>query len=159
MRRIGGQKMPILVLLLLVPLVEIALFVAVGGWIGVWGVLALVVLGALAGVALLRGRLARIPELLQAGGDPQRLLAGGALGGLAALLLIAPGFLTDVLGLVLLLPPVQRALLARLAPGPAGWRMRATVIEGEYTVTDPDPRPAAGTPGALPAESAGRRGH
>lgn len=134
--------MPVLLFLILVPLIEIALFVAVGGWIGVWGVLSLVVLGALVGVGLLRGRLARVPVLLRAGGDPARLLAQGALTAIGAVLLIAPGFLTDILGLALLLPPMQRAIarrVARAAPQ-AQWGVyrQDTVIDGEYEVRDPE---------------------
>lgn len=134
--------MPFLLIFLLLPLVEIALFVAVGGWIGVWGVLALVVLAALLGVAILRGRLARLPDLLQAGADPARLLAQGALTGLGAMLLILPGFLSDAVGLALLLPPVQRWIADRIA---ARATVHATVrtwdsgvIDGEYSVQDPE---------------------
>ena len=138
--------MPILLILVLLPLVEIALFVAIGGRIGVWAVLALVVLGALAGVAILRGRLARLQALSHASEDPARLLAGGALTALGAALLIAPGFLTDALGLVLLLPPVQRLVADRLMPRTRVWQSRTTVIEGDYVVEDPDGPPDDDTP-------------
>jgi len=131
--------MPILLFLVLIPLVEIALFVAVGGWIGVWPVLALVVLAALAGVAILRGRLAQLQALTRIPEDPARLLAGGAMTAVGAALLIIPGFLTDALGLVLLLPPVQRMVADRLMPRTATWQARTTVIEGEYVVHNPEP--------------------
>lgn len=135
--------MPLLLILILVPLIEIALFVIVGGRIGVWPVLALVALGALVGVLLLRGRLARLPRLIEAGRDPAQLLAAGMLTALGALLLILPGFLTDAIGLVLMLPPLQ-ALVGRWlsrnvaraerpqGPHP-GARARGDVIEGEFT--------------------------
>jgi len=131
--------MPVLLFLIAVPLIEIGLFVVVGGQIGVWAVLALVVLGALLGLSLLRGRMARLPVLLRAGGDPARLLAQGAMTALGAVLLIAPGFLTDALGLVLLLPPVQRALARRFAPVASHPRHRGDVIDGDYVVQDPTP--------------------
>ena len=130
--------MPVLLVLIVLPLVEIALFVAIGGQIGIWGVLGLTILGALIGVGVLRGRLSRLPVLLRAGVDPATLLAGGALTVLGAGLLILPGFLTDALGLILLLPPVQRAVAARLARTARradGWQ--TTIIEGEYAVRDP----------------------
>lgn len=129
--------MPVLLFLIALPLIEIALFVAVGARIGVWGVLGLVVLSAFLGIVILRGRMARIPVLLRAGAEPASLLAGGAMTAMGALLLIIPGFLTDIAGLVLLLPPVQRALAARLGRGTRtdGWQ--TTIIEGDYVVREP----------------------
>lgn len=134
--------MPFLLIFLLLPLLEIALFVAVGGWIGVWGVLGLVVLAGLAGVAILRGRVARLPGLLRAGGDPGQLLAQGALTGLGAMLLILPGFLSDAVGIALLLPPVQRwiarAIAARASVHATVRTWDSGVIDGEYTVQEPE---------------------
>jgi UPF0716 protein FxsA len=128
--------MPLLLMLIAVPLAEIALFVWIGGRIGVAAVLALVVLSALLGIAILRGRLARLPDLVRTGAEPVTLLAAGAMTGLGAALLILPGFLTDALGLALLLPPVQRAVAARLGrrSAAAGATWRTTVIEGDYVV-------------------------
>jgi UPF0716 protein FxsA len=128
--------MPLLLMLIAVPLAEIALFVWIGGRIGVAAVLALVVLSALLGIAILRGRLARLPDLVRTGAEPVTLLAAGAMTGLGAALLILPGFLTDALGLALLLPPVQRAVAARLGRrcAAAGATWRTTVIEGDYVV-------------------------
>lgn len=134
--------MPIFVIFLLLPLVEIALFIVVGGWIGVWATLALIVLGVLLGVLILRGHRDRMAQVM-AGGlrrvDPAVFLAQGALTLLAGLLLILPGFLSDAVALILLLPPVQRLLTARLRGRVRG---RAVIIEGDYTVDDPtDPAP------------------
>lgn len=135
--------MPLLLALIALPLVEIALFVVIGGRIGVLPVIALVLLGALAGVAVLRGRLARLPELARAGADPGALLAGGAMTALGAVFLILPGFLTDALGLALLLPPVQGAIARQLergmARGQTAWE--TTIIEGEFQRRDPAPDP------------------
>lgn len=142
--------MPLLLLLILLPLIEIGLFVVIGGRIGVWPVLSLIVLGALAGILLLRGRMARLPVLLRAGREPAQLLAGGVLTALGAFLLILPGFVTDILGLVLLLPPLQAWLGRRLAQaemqaemrsgmrpgGPRGPGSADTVIEGEFSVME-----------------------
>jgi UPF0716 protein FxsA len=135
--------MPVLLILVILPLIEIGLFVVIGGLIGVWGVLALVILGALVGVALLRGRLARIPALLRTGDDPARLLAQGAMTAMGAVLLIAPGFLTDIIGLTLLLPPVQRAVARRFAHAVPQHRHETTVIDGEFVVHEP---PSANPP-------------
>lgn len=107
--------MPLLlipVLLLLVPTLEIAIFVRVGQAIGVWGVVALVVLAALSGAALLRhqsiGVIRRLDRDLKQGRMPDAGLFDGVLIVVGAILLILPGFLTDVIGLLLMIPLVRR---------------------------------------------------
>ena len=98
------------------PIVEIALFILVGGAIGVLPTLMLVVLAAVVGIGIVRMQgltaLARLQETVDRGGDPVGPIADGALKAIAGLLLMVPGFLTDALGLLLLLPPVRRALHA-----------------------------------------------
>jgi UPF0716 protein FxsA len=118
--------MPIFLLLAL-PLVEIALFIWIGNALGLLPTLLSIVAMAFAGVALLR----HAP--LQRGRiDPGRMLAEGAFRTMGALLLILPGFLTGAIGVVLLLPPVQRALMRRL-----GNRLkRARTVDAEFTVHD-----------------------
>lgn len=142
--------MPILVTFILLPLVEIALFVVVGGWIGVWATLALVVGTTLAGALVLRRLGRRAVEDLRRGTG--RGIAPGdlALRTLAGILLILPGFLTDVLGLLLLVPPLRRALVASLAARvrvaqPDTPHQRDIVIEGEYHRVDPDAPPSGWT--------------
>lgn len=103
---------------LALPLVEIALFVTLGAKLGLWLTLAWVLLTAVAGVALLRGLALsgrhRLREGLQEGlHDPLSPIAHKALTGVAGVLLVLPGFFTDAMGLLLLLPPV-RALIIRL---------------------------------------------
>ena len=97
--------------ILALPIIEIAVFVLVGSKIGVLWTIALVVLSALAGSWLLRiqgfGALNRIRAELDAGRDPGRELAHGAMIMLAAVLLLIPGFVTDVIGLLLFIPPVR----------------------------------------------------
>ena len=88
-------------------------------------------------------------------------MAEGAALAVAAVLLLTPGFFTDALGTLLLLPPLRRSilrrLLARFAPhaqhagsagGPASAADGARVIDGEYTVLDDAPEP--GPPNARP---------
>ena len=103
--------------LFLVAVAEIALFVRVGQWIGLGPTVLAVVATALLGAALLRaqglGALRRAQAALDRRELPVKELFDGACILVGGLLLILPGFLTDALGLLLLLPPV-RALL-RLA--------------------------------------------
>jgi UPF0716 protein FxsA len=156
--------MLIFLLLLGLPLVEIALFVVVGGAIGLWPTLALVVLSALAGVVLVRVNglqtLLRTRSSLEAGEDPVPAMAHGALRVLAGLLMILPGFITDALGLMLLLPPVRSTVIARTgmrlvragrmraaSAGPAPRQAGAQTIDGEFERVDDEP-PSGAAPGS-----------
>ncbi len=109
--------MPRILLFLAWPLIEIGLFVVIGGEIGLWPTLAWVVLTALAGIVILRLEASRGAMLIRNGLTGAALQQGAPVNGLmralAAVLLILPGFLTDALGLLLLLPPVQ-ALMRNL---------------------------------------------
>ncbi len=113
------------VVLLGLPLAEIAGFVIVGRALGIPLTLLLVLLSAVAGVALLRikgvGVLRRVQEAARTGIDPGLDVIGGALTFIAAVLLIIPGFLTDIVGLLLLLPPARRLLAEAL-------RTRLTIL-------------------------------
>jgi UPF0716 protein FxsA len=102
------------------PLVEIGLFVTLGAKLGLWLTLAWVILTGVAGVLLLQGMALGGRETLRRGfqdglHDPLSPLAQRALLGVAAVLLILPGFFTDALGLVLLLPPVRALIVKVLA--------------------------------------------
>ena len=102
-------------LLVGVPILEIALFIEVGGWLGLWPTLAIVVATALAGAVMLRAQgiaaLADLQHRLEAGRDPRATLAHGALILVSGVLLLTPGFFTDAVGLALLLAPVRAVLL------------------------------------------------
>ncbi len=128
------------------PLVEIGLFVTLGGWLGLWLSLAVVIGTAFLGIALIRMQGLRVNlsvrDAIRQGRNPGPVMAKGAIRVLAGVMLILPGFLTDFLGLLLLLPPVQFALFTILARAAArrGSGRRAPVgpaseevIEGEWT--------------------------
>lgn len=97
--------------LLALPLLEIAGFVVVGRQIGALATVGLVLASAIAGSLLLRhqgfGTMRKVRAEIDAGRDPSRQLANGAMTVLAAILLMIPGFLTDIAALFLLLPPVR----------------------------------------------------
>jgi len=144
----------LLVVLIGVPLIEIGLFIEIGGFIGLWPTLALVVLTAAIGSWQLRAQglatLARGRQQLDRGELPTRELFNGFCLVIAGALLLTPGFMTDAVGLALFVPRFRDALRRFLAsrmetasearvwvdgeeirPGqsrPAGGR----VIEGEY---------------------------
>lgn len=98
-------------LLLLWPLVEIAGFVIVGREVGVLSTVALVIAMSILGAALLRyqgfGVLNRIRQDMEAGRNPGRELAHGAMILVAGFLLLLPGFVSDIVGLALFIPPIR----------------------------------------------------
>jgi UPF0716 protein FxsA len=97
--------------LLALPFLEIAGFIVVGSKIGVLATLGLIILSIFVGVFLLRlqgfGLLQKIREETEAGRTPKRELVHGVMLFFAALLLIIPGFLTDIIGLLLFIPAVR----------------------------------------------------
>jgi UPF0716 protein FxsA len=97
--------------LIVLPLLEIALLIKVGQNIGLLPTLALLIGAALAGGLLLRYQglavLAQLRGNLSAGRMPGRTIADAMMIGVAALLLVLPGLLSDVAALALLLPPVR----------------------------------------------------
>lgn len=93
------------------PLIEIAGFVLVGNAIGLWPTLALVILTSFIGAILLRvegmGVLREANRESQEGRLPGKSLVSGAMVVIAGILLILPGFFTDIIGLLLFIPPVR----------------------------------------------------
>lgn len=150
-----GSLLPLIPFLWL--LLEIAGFVIVGRAIGVLATLALVVLGAFIGSALLRLQgfllLRRLQTSLAAGEPPAAGVIDAAAFALAGLLLIIPGFFGDLVALVLMLGPVRRWIARwiqfrlsrdgsiRFGRGGGGGRQGPdpTIIEGEFTTLDEDP--------------------
>ncbi|HEX2148129.1 MAG TPA: FxsA family protein [Pseudorhizobium sp.] len=108
----------IVIVILLMPLAEIAGFVMVGRSIGVWSTLGLVILTGVAGVLLLRAQGLQVLRQLSAEGREGRMpsdaLVHGAMIVVAALLLLIPGFISDIIGLSLFIPAVRRALWAAI---------------------------------------------
>ncbi|MEL6236466.1 MAG: FxsA family protein [Pseudomonadota bacterium] len=103
-----------------IPMLEIALFISVGGALGLWPTLAIVLLTAALGSWLMRregqAALAELGAAFETGGDPAAPLAHGALILIAGVLLITPGFFTDAVGLSLMFAPIRSLLLARVGP-------------------------------------------
>jgi UPF0716 protein FxsA len=149
-----------------IPIAEIALFIEIGDLIGLWATLGTILLTALIGTVLVRAQgmavLTRIRTETEQGRLPVGDLVSGACLVVAGLLLVTPGFLTDFLGFVLLVPGLRlligsvlvRALIRkggtvhfqsgmhRTGPGGPGSGHRGGyddgTIDGDYTVIDPD---------------------
>src|ERR1700759_3083808 len=107
----------LVLLFIVVPIAELFVIIQVGEWIGVWPTLLLLLLDAILGSWLLKheGRAAwgRFNQALAERRMPGKEVADGFLVVLGGALLIAPGFLTDILG-VLLLIPVPRPFSRRI---------------------------------------------
>src|SRR4051794_1595589 len=149
--------MPLLlvILFIVVPIAELALLIQVGQAIGVWWTIAILVADALLGSYLLRsqGRLAwrRFNVALAEARVPHREVIDGVLVIFGGVLLLTPGFITDIFGLLFLFPPtrvVLRRLLVRrgalkLGPwrrggaSPPTARPRPTDMEGPAVDVDP----------------------
>jgi len=139
----------LMILFLLVPVAEIAVFVQVGSRIGAGMTVLLVVVSAVVGVWLVRRQglatATRVQAMVARGESP----ALGMLEGLALLaagvLLVVPGFLTDITAFVLLIPPLRRGII-RLY-------LRRTRLEGSVAHQPP----GTDKPGRTPLEGKSRR--
>lgn len=135
---------------LIVPLIEVWLLVTVGSLIGAGWTIFLIVLTAVIGAALVRAQglstLARSQELLRQGELPAVELLEGAALLLAGALLLTPGFFTDTVGFLLLLPPLRRRIIQawvlgglkqRFSASPATTRgEEGRTLEGEFRRLD-----------------------
>src|SRR6266545_3155264 len=138
---------PVLALaFLLVPIAELAVLVAVGSQIGYLNTFVLMVVLSLTGAWLARreglGAWRRLQAALVEGRMPTVEVADGAMILLAGALLLTPGFLSDVVGVLLLLPPV-RAVARRWLPRLAARRLRRR--GGRVVIVDGTARDAGST--------------
>ncbi|MEM8536281.1 MAG: FxsA family protein [Pseudomonadota bacterium] len=136
----------LLVAFIAVPMLEIALFIQVGGFIGLWWTLLIVLLTAVAGSYLVRQQglreLGRLQRSFSELDDPTEPLANGAMILFAGALLLTPGFFTDVVGLSLLVPGVRRAAFHW-----AKARVKVQRFEMGVKVEHPPQNPRQTTPG------------
>lgn len=162
--------LPFLALLfVVVPFVELYLLIQIGQAVGALPTVGLVILMGIAGAALAKSQglaaLRRVNEELAQGRLPTTAILDGVLIIAASILLITPGVLTDVLGILLLLPPTRavfRVALVRWAqknvrvvtahpgfsagPQPWGGAPRGGVIDVEAVVKDVPPREGEAAP-------------
>lgn len=98
-----------------VPILEIAILIEVGSEIGVWQTIGLVILTAIVGTALLRQQgiatLRRAQQSLERNQFPVAEAADGVCLFLAGAFLLTPGFFTDTIGFMLLIPPLRRLMM------------------------------------------------
>lgn len=145
--------MPFLLLaLIVVPLIEIGLFIQVGGWIGLWPTLAAIVLTAVIGAALLRRQglkaVTDAQTAMNRGEVPIRPVFDVACLFFAGAFLLTPGFLTDAIGFALLVPPVRAAIGYRLWE----WAKRRGTVHVHTAGPNGPGGPGRGRPGVIDVE-------
>lgn len=169
--------MPLLLLFIAVPLIEIALFIQLGSVLDLGWILLIVVLTAVLGTWLVKrqGRdvLRQVQSSFNDLNDPTEPLAHGAMILFSGALLLTPGFFTDTVGFLLLVPRVREVMFRWIRsrvvvrssasgftmssgpqPGPRpggapGTRpsARGEVIDGDYSEVPPEPRQTEGPSG------------
>jgi UPF0716 protein FxsA len=143
----------LVVAFVVVPILEIYVIIQVGQVIGAWWTILLLIADSIFGSWLIRHEGGRawqaLTTALESGRMPSRELADGGLILVGGTLMISPGFVTDVFGIVLILPftrPLARRLLTRMlsrrllpagpdvrrpGPGPQGPVVRGEVVDEE----------------------------
>tara|TARA_Y200000002_G_scaffold261572_1_gene217113 strand:- start:129 stop:524 length:396 start_codon:yes stop_codon:yes gene_type:complete len=125
-----------LIVFMLVPIVEMWILIEVGGWIGALPTIGLVVVTATLGLSLLKRQglstLLSARQKMNEGSIPATELVSGVMLAVGGALLLTPGFVTDMVGLVLLIPQTRQWLLFKMID-----RFRDKItIEGEYRRLD-----------------------
>jgi UPF0716 protein FxsA len=138
----------LVVLFIVVPIAELYVIIQVGQLIGIWPTLALLLADALLGSLLLRhqgrGAWRRFNAALAERRFPGKEVADGVLIVIGGTLLLTPGFISDVAGLLLLIPPsraIARGLLRRITVG----RITVIGVPGGFGGAS-GPRPPGGRP-------------
>ena len=148
------RPFPILIVLFIgIPLVEIYLFISVGGLIGALPTVLLIIVTALLGVKLLRSQglhaMSKFQQEISAGQLPAITMLEGIALIFGGALLLTPGFLTDTIGFLCLIPFTRKAFIIWLvkniklkSSGPyassyAKYR-DSSIIEGEFKKSDKD---------------------
>lgn len=145
----------LLLALIAVPLIEIGLFITVGGWLTLWPTLGIVLATGIIGTFLVRHQGLRVLNDLRTSlsqmRDPLSPLAHGAMLLFAGALLLTPGFFTDAIGFLLLIPKLRQMIIAQIVArvvvvgAPTAPRARDDVIDAEYSDLGPTDHPEIGT--------------
>ncbi|HWA54357.1 MAG TPA: FxsA family protein [Solirubrobacterales bacterium] len=129
-------------LFIVVPIVELYVIIQIGSLIGVWPTIALLLADAVLGSMLLRhqgrGAWRRFNAALAERRFPGKEVADGLLIAIGGTLLLTPGFVTDILGAIFLIPPT-RAIVRRLMRGYVGRRFVVMGTPGGFGAAGPGP--------------------
>ena len=130
----------LLLIILFVPLIEIYLFIQIGGQIGAFNTILIILLTAVVGIYFVRLQglntlRSGVTQLYRNQIPIYEMMSGAALA-VAALLLIIPGFATDVLGFLLILPFTRNLIFKYLGKKYTKVVVKDDLIEGEYEHKD-----------------------
>ena len=128
----------VLLTIILVPIIEIYLFIKIGGQIGAFNTISLIFITAIIGVYYakyegLNTLKSAIKQIVQNEIPVYEIVSGAALA-FAALLMILPGFLTDIIGLFLIFPWTRKIFLKKVSK--KNYKSKKNFIEGEYEDID-----------------------
>jgi len=134
--------LPIFLAFLIIPIVEIALFIQLGSLLGLWSTLAIVVLTALIGAHLVKTQgVAAINDLrnrVEKFEDPTQPLLHGVMILFSGALLLTPGFFTDTIGFLLLFPAVRNYLSKVISQKVKHHNNHQTHHHSDSTIIDAD---------------------
>ncbi len=128
------------ILFILFPILEMVVLIKVGSVIGAWNTVGLVVLSAVVGVEVVRREgfrnALKAREKMAAGELPAQEMVENLAIVLGGVLMIIPGFISDFMGIVLLIPPLRRLLVGRWLKLGGVQIRRASVYDAEYRRED-----------------------
>ncbi len=130
----------LLILIIAIPLIEIYLFIKIGSYIGAFNTISLIILTAIVGIWYARYEgfntlKSGISQLMKNELPLYEMISGAALA-FAAILLILPGFATDVFGLLLIFPVTRKLFFGKISEKYSKNKSKKNVIEGEYEDMD-----------------------
>tara|TARA_Y100001935_G_scaffold233566_1_gene216108 strand:- start:395 stop:817 length:423 start_codon:yes stop_codon:yes gene_type:complete len=126
----------VLILIIGIPLIEIYLFIKIGSQIGAFNTVILILITAIAGVAYARYEgfntlKSGIGQLVKNEVPIYEIISGATLA-FAAILLILPGFATDFIGILLVIPVTRKFILAKYLKKNSKTKKEKNIIEGKY---------------------------
>ena len=130
----------LLLIILFVPLIEIYLFIEIGGQIGAFNTILIILLTAVVGIYFVKLQglntlKSGVAQLYKNQIPVYEMISGAALG-FAALLLIVPGFATDIIGFLLIIPITRKIIFKFIGTKYSKQKVKDDLIEGEYEDKD-----------------------
>jgi UPF0716 protein FxsA len=132
----------LLLIIILVPTIEIYLFIKIGSQIGAFSTISLIFITAFLGIIYARYEgfntlKSGMSQIVKNEMPIYEIISGAALA-FAAFLLILPGFATDILGLLIIFPPTRKLLLKKVSTKYSKNKKKEDFIEGEFKDIDED---------------------